>query len=458
MSTSTQITAVWPTTPAHRVEVDPALQRQRAQADPSRPRWHVTPPWGWINDPNGLSVHPGPDGEPVIHLFYQHNSHAPVHELIEWGHQVSTDLVHWRDLPVALTPGPEGPDARGCWSGVVVNDLRPDGSRVPTMIYSGHADRPTQTACLAVAEPGDPWLTRWVKETETNPVIDTARHSVGLDLPVMRDHSVWRENGRWYQVMGSGLPGQGRDGAQAGAALCFSSEDLRTWTYEGPLAFGDGDVGATGTVWECPELCTLTGEGGERDLLTVSAWHEEATMRTMWMTGERAGTRMRVDDVGRSDLGENYFYVLLPDGRRVVIGWMQPNRDHDQRIAAGWAGSLSVPRTMSLAVDGTPRFAPVAEIEALRGTRLVQAEGEGPHRQLRLAQCRPRPERAPGAGRGHRRRPGRRRGRAPHTREPAQARGGRRAGTGRVDRLAQRRPLRLRPGGLPLAGGGDTAS
>lgn len=381
MSTSTQITAVWPTTPAHRVEVDPALQRQRAQADPSRPRWHVTPPWGWLNDPNGLSVHPGPDGEPVIHLFYQHNSHAPVHDLIEWGHQVSTDLVHWRDLPVALTPGPEGPDARGCWSGVVVDDLRPDGSRVPTMIYSGHADRPTQTACLAVAEPGDPWLTRWVKETETNPVIDTARHSVGLDLPVMRDHSVWRENGRWYQVMGSGLPGQGRDGAQAGAALCFSSEDLRTWTYEGPLAFSDGDVGATGTVWECPELCTLTGEGGERDLLTVSAWHEEATMRTMWMTGERAGTRMRVDDVGRSDLGENYFYapqsVLLPDGRRVVIGWMQPNRDHDQRIAAGWAGSLSVPRTMSLAVDGTPRFAPVAEIEALRGTRLVQAEGEG---------------------------------------------------------------------------------
>ncbi|MGK2349174.1 glycoside hydrolase family 32 protein [Actinomyces sp. W5033] len=388
MSTQTQAAAPWPTTPAHRVEIAPAAQRRRAEADPARPRWHVTPPWGWLNDPNGLSVQPGPDGQPVLHLFYQHNSHAPVHELIEWGHQVSADLVHWRDLPVALTPGPAGPDALGCWSGVVVDDMRPDGTRVPTMIYSGSSDRPTQTACLAVAEPGDPWLTRWVKEDEANPVIDTARRSVGTDLPEMRDHSVWREDGRWYQVMGSGLPGQGRDGAQGGAALCFSSEDLRTWTYEGPLAVGDGDVSATGTVWECPELCTLGGPGAERDLLTVSAWHEEVTMRTMWMTGERTGTRMRIDAVGRSDLGENYFYapqsVLLPDGRRVVIGWMQPNRSRDQRIADGWAGSMSVPRTMTLAADGTPRFAPVAEIESLHGARLLEADGEAA-RSARLA-------------------------------------------------------------------------
>lgn len=323
---------------------------------------------------------PGPDGGDLVHLFYQHNSRAPVHDLIEWGHQYSADLVHWTDLPVALKPGPDGPDALGCWSGVVVDDVSPDGDHVPTMVYSGAAGRSTQVCCLATAVPGDALLTRWVKDA-ANPVIDAAPASTGLDLPEMRDHCVWRENGRWYQLMGSGIPGAGADGAQGGAALCFSGEDLRTWTYEGPLAVGDGDVSTTGTVWECPDLARLPGPGGEVDVLTVSAWHEEATMRSMWMTGRRTGTRMEVDLTGRCDLGENYFYapqsLALPDGRRVAIGWMQPNAVEARRLAVGWAGSMSIPRRMSIADDGTVRFAPVAEVRSLRTRRLVEADGEG---------------------------------------------------------------------------------
>ncbi|MDU0348643.1 glycoside hydrolase family 32 protein [Actinomyces sp. MRS3W] len=371
----------WAVPPNRRVECDPAEQAARAAADPARPRWHVTPPWGWLNDPNGLSVWPGPDGAPLVHLFYQHNSHAPVHERIEWGHQYSADLIHWHDLPIALRPGDDadsasaGPDADGCWSGIIVADEHVDASgkrvTVPTMIYSGASSRATQTCCLATAVPGDPLLTHWVKEA-ANPVIDAAPASTaGLVVPEMRDHSAWRENGRWYQVMGSGIPGAGRDGAQAGAALCFSSEDLRTWTYEGPLASGDGDVAGTGSVWECPELVRL----GDSDILFVSAWHNSRTLRSMWMTGQRSGTRMELGLTGRSDLGENYFYapqsVLLPDGRRVSIGWMQPNADREQRLAAGWAGSMCIPREVSLADDGTVRFAPIAEVETLRRDKLL---------------------------------------------------------------------------------------
>lgn len=321
-----------------------------------------------------------------MHLFYQHNSHAPVHDLIQWGHQYSADLVRWTDLPIALEPGPEGPDALGCWSGVIVDGptdpTDPDGPTTPTMVYSGNMGGPTQVGCLAVpAVPPDedPLLTRWVKDA-ANPVVDVAHVSVGQDLPEMRDHSVWREDGRWYQVMGSGIPGAGADGAQGGAALCFSSEDLRTWTYEGPLAVGDGDVSATGTVWECPELSTVPGDGGTADVLCVSAWHDGDTMRSMWMTGVRTGTRMTVTAQGCSDLGENYFYapqsVTLPDGRRVTIGWMQPNGTQEQRIAAGWAGSMNVPRTVTLAADGTLRFAPIAEFETLRGDQVADLDGE----------------------------------------------------------------------------------
>ena len=107
-------------------------------------------------------------------------------------------------------------------------------------------------------------------------------------------------------------------------------------------------------------------------------------MRSMWMTGRRTGTRMEVDLVGRCDLGENYFYapqsLALPDGRRVAIGWMQPNAAEARRLAVGWAGSMSIPRQMSIADDGTVRFAPVAEVRSLRTRWLVETDGEGPVR------------------------------------------------------------------------------
>jgi sucrose-6-phosphate hydrolase SacC (GH32 family) len=90
---------------------------ERAEADPHRPRFHFVSPAGWLNDPNGVGQRDG-----TFHLFYQYNPHAPVHDRIHWGHATSTDLVHWTDEPVALVPGSSGPDADGCWSGVLVDD------------------------------------------------------------------------------------------------------------------------------------------------------------------------------------------------------------------------------------------------------------------------------------------------------------------------------------------------
>src|SRR5260370_11470948 len=70
-----------------------------------------------MNDPNGAFFWKG-----KYHLFYQYNPNGPFWGTIHWGHAARSDLVHWEDLPIALSPSKEGPDKDGCWSGCVVDD------------------------------------------------------------------------------------------------------------------------------------------------------------------------------------------------------------------------------------------------------------------------------------------------------------------------------------------------
>src|SRR5256714_6511328 len=111
-------------------------QRKALADDPHRPRYHFLPPASWMNDPNGLIQWKG-----QYHLFYQYNPYGPVHEQVHWGHAVSSDLLHWTDLPIALTPTPGRADAEGCWTGCAI-----DNNGTPTLLYS--AVHP-QVVCLA---------------------------------------------------------------------------------------------------------------------------------------------------------------------------------------------------------------------------------------------------------------------------------------------------------------------
>ncbi|MFT4029133.1 MAG: glycoside hydrolase family 32 protein [Protaetiibacter sp.] len=337
--------------------VVPAELLVRARADPHRPAYHFTAPAGWLNDPNGLTQR---DGD--YHLFYQFNPYAPVHDRIHWGHAVSTDLVHWRELPIALTPG-DGPDVDGCWSGVLVYD-----GDTPTIIYSGrHGDR--ELPCVAT---GTPDLVEWTKDPG-NPVI--ASPPAGADVVAFRDHCVWREGDRWRQLVGSGIRGRG------GTAFLYESADLRDWTCIGPLLVGDagGDITApdwTGTMWECVDLFRIgADDSASRDILVFSAWDDGVTHHPLYWSGRYEGDRFTPAALHRLDLGGRYFYApqSMRDeaGRRLMFGWLQEGRPDSAAIAAGWSGVMSLPRVVTAAADGALHQRPAPEVDALRREQLV---------------------------------------------------------------------------------------
>ncbi len=315
-----------------------AAFRDHLSEDPHRPRYHITPPANWLNDPNGLIRWNG-----RYHVFYQYNPGGPMHGTIHWGHATSEDLVHWRDEPVALTPSPDGPDRDGCWSGCAV-----DAAGTATVLYTGGRGM-RQLPCRATAT--DPDLRTWTKDSD-NPVIDDVPENVvGSEHweAEFRDHCIWFEEGIWHHLIGSGLRDVG------GAVFHYISTNLRNWEYVGPFLVGESETGA---MWECPELLDL---GGHR-LLHVSNYE-----KVIYFLGDCRNGEFHADHRGVLDHGDFYApqSLGLDEGRSLTWGWLPEARDERAQWDAGWSGTLSIPRELS-SEDGRLKQRPAPELDALR--------------------------------------------------------------------------------------------
>ncbi|PZR86349.1 MAG: glycosyl hydrolase family 32 [Candidatus Nephthysia bennettiae] len=304
-----------------------------------------------MNDPCGLMHRAG-----EYHVFYQYNPRAARWGDIQWGHAVSSNLVDWTHLPVALAPTPGGADSGGCWTGCGVDD-----HGLPTLVYTGVRDLGSDqvaTVCLAHSEDG---LLTWQKAAD-NPVIDGPPG----DLVTLgfRDPFVWHDGARWQLLMGAGLEGVG------GAVLRYTSTDLHRWQYAGPLyerpAEADGPL-STGYMWECPQLVKV----GDRDVLIVSVHGREKgeTQYSVYFVGHCTKGRFIPDGLYRMDHGPDYYAASAMSegaGRSVVWAWSWEARTVEAQLRAGWAGTLALPRAVDLNRDGRLIFSPVPELASLR--------------------------------------------------------------------------------------------
>ncbi len=222
--------------------------RQRMEDERYRPLYHFVPPEGSLNDPNGLCFWQG-----AWHLFYQ--AFPPEDPRPHWGHAISDDLMHWRDLPYAIYPQPEA----ASWSGsTLVEDDRVIaiyfGLEVGNMVAISH----------------DPLLLNWHKVTghavipTPCPIWEPLRSPAlpvglcGQPLPLgainfIYDPCIWKKDGMSYSLSGGTLP-HVPSGKRTRAEFLFRSPDLKQWEYLHPFIEGDifgkaGDDGACPYFW-----------------------------------------------------------------------------------------------------------------------------------------------------------------------------------------------------------------
>jgi sucrose-6-phosphate hydrolase SacC (GH32 family) len=314
-----------------------------------RPQIHYTAAETWINDPNGLVHHEG-----LYHLFYQNNPQGTDHANMSWGHAVSSDLIHWRDRPVAILCD----EAEQIFSGSIVVDEantsgfgEPGSSPLVAVYTSAYAeDSPfqgLQAQSLAYSlDRGETWT-----KHEGNPVLD--RGSRGF-----RDPKVFRYTGPTgpYWVMIAVEAAERR-------AVLYRSEDLRSWTH---LSDFEAE-GKLGRIWECPDLFPLAVDGDPSHLkwvLIVSIDREEGEggSAVVYFVGDFDGVtftpRPRQPDQPEwewLDRGRDYYaavsYNNAPDNRRILLGWMN-NWDYARALPTSpWRGSMALPREVSLRED-----------------------------------------------------------------------------------------------------------
>ncbi|MCD4769834.1 MAG: glycoside hydrolase family 32 protein [Bacteroidales bacterium] len=311
--------------------------RKKMANDPHRPIYHFVNPEGRLNDPNGLCFWQG-----RWHMFYQ--AYPPEFPRQHWGHAVSEDLIHWKDLPFAIYPDPE----RACFSGsTLVED-----DRVIAM-YHG-----TKVGNM-VAVSSDPLLLNWEKVTG-NAVIPETNPS-GFPLPYrVFDPCIWKKDTIYYSLSGGTLP-NGPGGQTVRANFLFRSLDLAHWEYMHEFTEDDrltlvGDDGA------CPYFWPI----GDRYILPFFSHMSGG----QYLLGDYDKLRDKfiVTSNGKFNFGAVrpagvHAPSATPDGKGGVIIIFNMNSG---KPTEGWNQIMTMPRRLTLISKDELRIEPAGDIESLR--------------------------------------------------------------------------------------------
>ncbi len=379
-----------------------------ARPDPYRCPFHLCPPVGWLNDPNGLC-----QKDSVFHAYFQYSPLDADGALKFWGHSTSTDLVRWDYVGVALFPD-QWFDCHGAYSGsALVEDGKVkvlytgnvkledsdeynyiDDGRIATQIYTESEDGQNFSHKIAVLRPED--------------------YPAGLTCHI-RDPKVWKETSAdgstaYYMLLGARRRGNRPSGTGAVMAISLAGRPIEAHATAGAALVDQGEVllyksdrldggwklfaqistpEPLGYMWECPDWFTVPdGDGTDpaEDRVGVLSFSPQGLQGTsgeewdrrnvyeagyfLFENGLLAGspTDFHLWDGGFDFYAPQSFEA--EDGRRILIGWMgiSDTPEHDNptvHAEDAWQHCFTIPREITFE-HGRLHALPVRELEAYR--------------------------------------------------------------------------------------------
>ena len=323
-----------------------------------RPQFHFSPAQNWMNDPNGLVFYKN-----EYHLFFQFNPFGNKAEHVGWGHAISKDLVHWKQLPVAI-PEENGISAA---SGSAVVDWNnssgfgKNGESPLVAIYTGVYKNILNQYLAFSNDSGRTWT-----QYDNNPVI---KNSLNLRDPKVFWYSPEK---KWVMVVSGG-----------NKVIFYESKNLKEWKVLSEFEPADAVQGG----WECPDFFPLEIDGNPNNIrwvLDVNLTNSGGMVGdsgAQYFIGRFNGVKFSEDDSVKKngvhwvDYGKDFYAAVsfsdIPksDGRRIWIGWIS-NWQYAQDVPTfPWRGSQSIPRSLALKTfaDGVRLIQkPVIELKKLR--------------------------------------------------------------------------------------------
>ena len=319
-----------------------------------RPVYHHTPQYGWMNDPNGMFYKDG-----VWHLCYQFNPYGSQWENMTWGHSTSTDLVHWKAEPTAITPDALGTIFSGCCV-VDKNNTAGFGNDAIVAFYTSAGA--SQMQSMAYSTDGGKTFTKY----KNNPIITS-------NVPDFRDpHVFWNaEAGFWNMILAAGQQ-----------MSIYSSKDLKEWKHESD--FG-AEYGNHGGVWECPDLMKMKVRGTDKEkwmlICNINPGGPFGGSATQYFIGEFDGHKFTCEDEPSEtkwmDYGKDHYATITfdnaPEGRHVGIAWMSNWQYANQVPTKQYRSANSIARDFGLFEYNGETYcsvSPAKEMDAVRGQRI----------------------------------------------------------------------------------------
>lgn len=333
--------------------------RNKVASDPYRMKFHLQPPLGWLNDPNGLCQIGS-----QYHIYFQYTPFNPNGGTGLWGHMVTEDFIHYEEHEPSIFPDSSW-DANGAYSGSAYEEngeyyffytgnVKYEGEE-----YNYITDGREQNVILTITKDGYNFSKKQLIMTNSDFPEDMSKH--------VRDPQIIKRGNHYYMILGA------RDLSDKGSVVLFKSNDLYHWKYE--LRFTTQDV--FGYMWECPNYVEIDGkqflivcpQGIKQNGLDYANAHQCGYFPLNYKFEDKT---YQLGEFCQLDRGFNFYAPQVfkdHKGRNILIGWMgMPESDYnnDKTVKNGWQHALSLPRELYVTEEGKLAQKPLEELKKLR--------------------------------------------------------------------------------------------